>query len=90
MAEPNYLLCDICGKQVDRRSRIFVAVGFSRDAAGGPSPDHGEYLDLCSLHLASAVMVLLQEKNNPTVHNHEAGKRLMEWVKKLQSARKEK
>lgn len=81
MANPDYKLCDVCGGKVHVAS-IFAATGREQDASGNGYDTVGEYFDLCPLHMRLAVVNLLKSAANPRVEDYEAGKRLIECVRR--------
>jgi len=83
MAKPDYRLCDICGEKTTA-TPIFAATDRVRDPSGNGYETEGSSFDLCQCHLVGAITILLNSPSNSRVHDYEAGKRIVEWVRKCQ------
>lgn len=77
MANPDYYLCDLCGKQTKYRLPITID---RRLNAAGSSEDVCELKDLCPEHLMAAVQMLLKDVDDHRIDDHDQGIRLLKWI----------
>lgn len=83
MAMPDYRLCDVCGGKC--QSSLFVETNYAFN--GVENVSDGEHLDLCGKCAVECLKAMLKLPNNHRVNDHDAGNRLLEWVKQQKKVR---
>ena len=84
MANPDYLICDKCGSQMDH-CRAFIKTGRRSDAAGSME-DVGFHLDLCNSCHVMLLHYLIREHYHCERGGFDLINALESWVKSFTSA----